>query len=806
MLPRERVLAAVMGTPWDRVPTGELGGDSGTAAELRCDCTGVNLEDVPAHGKTRELRSSGLFIWGIVNGPFMRLVNMMGWDEALIHARDPSLIRRLADEVEALLRATRRVQVHGIVVCDDVAHSGGPFFSGDVFERSLFPAWTTIVEVAHSLGHPAFLHSDGAMEALIRGLVDCRFDGIHGLDSEAGVDVARIRSTHGDSLCLMGGLSLSQLFGGPPSRTRVEAKKLCIAGGNRYVFGTSSGFLTEWTPVDALTEAYEAARQAYLPVSVRFIPGDSSARVSAGSSVLDAARSAGVAIDSACGGHAKCRRCLVEVVSGDYETVADDAMTNEAREHAHASDRHLACLTRIYSDAVVQVPASTPATTGPVVLRTNHGEASSQPGQHRAPCNHSIVAARQGPVYGMAIDIGTTTIAASLVDMDQARVLRTETVQNPQRAFGADVVSRLSYAIDGGQPNLSRLRDVVLQALHGLAFRFTDDPLQVAEAVIVGNPVMIHLLLGLRVDTLAVAPFEPVTRSAMLLTAADVGLPFHSKAQVLVPPSIGGFVGADAVAGAVATGTWRSDEWRLTVDLGTNGEVILGRHGTIFACSTAAGPAFEGVGLTCGMPAIPGAISSVWVEDNRLAWNTIGDAEPLGICGSGLIDLLAILLEAGVLLPTGRLLEGPAPLSVRVVPGHDELGLTLLSGAGNRIYLGQRDIRHLQLAKSAIRSSIDIALSCAAIPETAVSVAHLTGSFGSSLNPRNAIGIGLLPPGMALRTVSSGNAALAGATLILLDKVREDEALALASAAVHLELASSPEFQERFVANLSLSV
>ena len=257
MIPKERVLAAISGSIYDIVPAGELDLNFETCLDIQCDCMGIDVENPSC---ISSFKSRNLFVWGVIDGPFMRLVRQSGWEKALIKASDASLLRSNSIQCITLLKKARDLGVDGIVLCDDVAYSSGPYFPPKTFEMSFCPSWVQIVIEAHSQGYPIFLHSDGMAEPIFTHILRCGFDGFHSLDPEAGMDLSSIREKYGETLCLMGGLGLSVLLKDEPEEIVRVSQRLVLAGRRRYIFGTAAGFLPEWVPKDRLALSYLAAR------------------------------------------------------------------------------------------------------------------------------------------------------------------------------------------------------------------------------------------------------------------------------------------------------------------------------------------------------------------------------------------------------------------------------------------------------------------------------------------------------------------------------------------------------------------
>ncbi|HEY5974494.1 MAG TPA: ASKHA domain-containing protein, partial [Geobacteraceae bacterium] len=370
----------------------------------------------------------------------------------------------------------------------------------------------------------------------------------------------------------------------------------------------------------------------------------------------------------------------------------------------------------------------------------------------------------------IAVDLGTTTIAASLVEPTSGRRLALAGSLNPQRPFGADVIARLTYATSG-EGNLAQLGLLVngeLARLVAELCRQADiEPGQIGRVAIAGNPTMSHLLLGLPVDSLARPPYRPRQTGGHDTTTGSLG--WELDVPVYVFPSPGGFVGGDTVAflygQGVASHQSPVTNHRLYLDFGTNGEIALTAGGQLLATAAAAGPAFEGGNLACGMAALPGAIDRVWLADERLVWSTVGGAVPTGICGSGVLDTIALLLGEGLMDLTGRLLEAAeaatslADRLQRTPQGH---AFVLYRDAARQVFLSQEDIRQVQLAKAAIRAGIQVLLARAGIGAHQVDEVVITGSFGVTLAAAGLKSVGIITENMVRTSRFVREGALAG--------------------------------------------
>jgi uncharacterized 2Fe-2S/4Fe-4S cluster protein (DUF4445 family) len=401
-----------------------------------------------------------------------------------------------------------------------------------------------------------------------------------------------------------------------------------------------------------------------------------------------------------------------------------------------------------------------------------------------------------GTALGLAVDLGTTNIAASLVELATGRVVAGGARLNPQTAFGGDVIARLAHALSG-EAGRRELQTAAVSAIAGLAAELTDEaPQGIAEIAVVGNTVMQHLFLGLPVESLARAPYAPAVLAPVERAAAELGLSAAPGARVYVAPSVAGFVGGDHVAALLDVladppdGTW------ALVDIGTNTEIALIRGTRIVSASCASGPAFEGAGISRGMRAAPGAIDRVAI-DGGLCLHTIGEVPPVGICGSGVLSLAAAMKRAGLVNARGRLAAD--------APGvHERDGTRLLeldATAAPPLAFTQHDVRAVQLAKGAIRTGLDLLLADAGIVAADLDHLLIAGAFGSRIDPGDAVAIGMLPDLPADRLRQIGNVAGTGASRLVVSLDARERAERLAGSIRYLELASVPGFDMTFAGN-----
>jgi len=524
-------------------------------------------------------------------------------------------------------------------------------------------------------------------------------------------------------------------------------------------------------------------------VTITFEPSGRTVSVPVGSTLLEAARAAGVEIDSPCGGTGTCGSCRVRANG------ALSAMSGIEREllggAGLTAGKRLACRARAEGDATVLL-AGAPREAR-VVSAARHREAEVQP-----PLARGID--RVGDVYGTAVDIGTTTVAAELVDLRTGAVVATAGELSAQRTFGADVLSRVSRATAGD----AALHDAIVGQVDAMTTRMLADAGvnadRLAESVVVGNVAMTGFFLGRDVSALGEAPYEGAPLAACRVRPAGIGSTLPASVDVLVPQASSAFIGSDVTAGMIATALAERITPTIYIDLGTNGEMVLAAKGQLLAASTAAGPALEGASIECGMRAETGAIEQVAFADGALTLGVIGEREPTGICGSGLLDLIAVLLDTGMIDATGRMLD-PVGHSLRMrVTEHNGSRAFLVSDG---IVLTQQDVRQVQLAVGAVRTGIELLLAEAALAPSAIVAVVVAGGFGYHVRAASLVRLGLLPPVWLDRVDFAGNTALAGARMLLVNGELREKAASTVDRVRTIDLAAHPEFQQRFIASLT---
>ena len=617
-------------------------------------------------------------------------------------------------------------------------------------------------------------------------------------------------------------------------------------------------------------ETGEASARHPARVALRFEPSGTTVRVPPGVSVFDAASWNGIAIDSTCGGHGTCKKCKVRIVDGDLPATTLDARAFD--EEQLADGWRLACRADAVAPLVVDVPplvtrpkASTVGVGRQVILRPalqkryveldepslsdqrtdferiadalDDLELRVEPGVlrripralrdagFRVTCvvaDDLLIDVEPGDTTGrlpaIAFDLGTTTVVATLLDLDTGTPMAVRSMLNRQQPFGADVISRISATMLDPAA-LEKLRELATGTMQELAEEVCAeagiDPADVYETALAGNATMTALALGIDPEPVGVAPFIMAARSFPDMPASELGLSLHPRARATVFPALGAYVGGDIVAGLLATGMTRDSRLRLFIDVGTNCEIALGSSDGIVCTAAPAGPAFEGGQIRCGMRAADGAIEVVRIAGDELALEVIGGVEPVGLCGSGLVDSVAELVRVGFLDASGRFVpderaaELSAPLARRLVTRPDGERIFVLHWAGeegdadNAVYLSQRDVRELQFGKAAISTGWKLLVEELGIDEGEIQQVLLAGSFGSYLSPASAIRIGLVPHLPRTRIVAAGNVASEGAKMALLSMQERHAAQAMVGEIDYVELSDRPDFNDRFVDMLS---
>ncbi len=497
--------------------------------------------------------------------------------------------------------------------------------------------------------------------------------------------------------------------------------------------------------------------------------------------LMEAMLAQGIYFSASCGGRGTCGKCRVQVVEGYLEITTFDKLKLSVPELE--SGYRLSCKAYPREACAIRVIVGDEADFQIIAVDKQEKD-----------WNDSLFQED----FGIAIDIGTTTLAVSLVGLASKKVIHTYTTINKQRAYGADVISRIKASVEGKKEALQKsIRKDLSAGIHSLLASTQVSTSRIKKLTIAGNTTMGHLLLGYPCESLGSYPFTPVNIGTIML-------PYHEvlgtedletedlETQVVILPGISAFVGGDIVAGLLTCGFDQMEKPTLLIDLGTNGEMAVGNKDRILVTSTAAGPAFEGGNISCGIGSIAGAICNVEIQGNVPISDTIGHKPPVGICGTGIIELASELLKAKLVDETGLLCER-----------YFEHGYVVAKDAeGLEITFTQKDMRELQLAKAAIRAGIQILLRRYGITPEEIDTVYLAGGFGYQINLTKAIHIGLLPPEFSCKVKAIGNSALAGSIRYLTDTSANNRIVSIIESAAEISLSNDPDFNELYIENM----
>ncbi len=596
---------------------------------------------------------------------------------------------------------------------------------------------------------------------------------------------------------------------------------------------------------------------------VEFHPDAKTGSAKPGESLLAVALRQGIEFDAACAGKGSCGKCRCDLISGALSPPTEDEL-GHLSEVELGDNVRLACQARIHGDVRVRVTGNKASSlrvveqgrlpdfdlhptidkvlldlAGPSdsddaadlerVRRELDFPFSRQIGLHVMRSLPAVlrdsdfkvtVVVREGEAvgieagdtrgrsFGVALDIGTTTLVASLVDLTTGEELHAASLANSQRAFGLDVLSRIQFA--GSPEGLARLHEAIIKDVNGLLARLCKSlgvpPHEIYEITVAGNTTMLHLFAGVPPSSLGASPYVSCFQGELNLFPSELGIGIAECGRITLLPSVSSYVGADIVAGIITAELTEVAEPVLLIDIGTNGELVLGAGSRMVACSCAAGPALEGMNIECGTVAVDGAIEKVEIAGGAVRTRTIGGKPPIGLSGSGVVDAVAELLRCGVIHASGRMCDraefldknGDADLAGRL-PAQGDRRFLLAEGPAKEIYLSQKDVRQVQLAKAAISSGIRALFQAADVSYGEVSDVFLAGGFGQHLRLQSLFRLGLIPQELAPKVAFIGNSAKAGAHLALVDKGRRQAMRALREHIRYFELSNYPGYQELFV-------
>ncbi len=600
-------------------------------------------------------------------------------------------------------------------------------------------------------------------------------------------------------------------------------------------------------------------------MKITFLPQNITWEANTSETILQAAVKAGVNIDGNCAGSGTCGKCKVRIIEGDLSQCDDHhhKLTEDEIEGGY----RLACCHQVSEGMVIEMPESETTASrkkklihlpdgfvpkaavtkrcikvaAASIRNQNSDEARIKAALGMETLQFSLetllklpeiaknaeeitVTIRDGQVidaesgntekanYGVAVDIGTTTVVIMLWNAASAEMMDIFAATNPQGAYGADVISRITFVMEK-EENLDIIHKTIIDCINKAVSGFEETAgisrKNIYQMSVVGNTTMSHIFLGVNPAQLAVAPFTPVFTAPVDMTAKELDLAICPDAEVHVAANIAGHVGSDITAGIITTDLMQCDKGHLFIDIGTNGEIVLTGNGRAVACSTAAGPAFEGSSIKQGMRAARGAIERVDILEDAVAIETIGDTVPIGICGSGIIDAVGEMIRVGIVDKSGRLLsreklakKGLNENILRHIKEGEKANdfvLYFSKDGKSDVVITQKDVREVQLAKAAISAGITIMMKEIGIEKDQVTKISIAGAFGNYIRNISAINIGLLPKIDEEKIFSLGNSAGIGASMILLSRESKEEAQKVAREIEHIELAARSDFQDQYM-------
>ncbi|MFO7556003.1 MAG: ASKHA domain-containing protein [Desulfobacterales bacterium] len=606
-------------------------------------------------------------------------------------------------------------------------------------------------------------------------------------------------------------------------------------------------------------------------VRLNVLPDDLWLKASYGQTIFEALQKSDLNLESDCGGMGRCGKCKVHVLSSLGPPSKEDVDLLSHQEIRQGV--RLACRTPMHKDVLIQIGTVDPeqeyyqilkagerpliyfdplirkrlVTLPPegleqglshldrikLVLGPDHQNITAslnclqnlpttlkKTGEHGTAVLHNttLMAWQRKDefeqAYGLVFDLGTTTLVGKLIDLNSGAELAAVSRLNSQVKYGSDIISRLKY-IKSNRGGLGKVNNLLIQDLIGITGRLLEvkrlRQRDIFIAVAAGNTTMQHILLKIDPGSIAGAPFAPVLTDGLVIKANDLGLGLHPEALLYVMPVRSGYIGGDLISMIIASGASEQEEKIiLGLDLGTNGEIFLGNRSQLVTCSAAAGPALEGARISGGMTARTGAIEGVRTEGGKLLYQTIGNIKPKGLCGSGLVDLAAVLLHCGIIDREGLIRQQPAGaenvFNDRVAQKGDICNFLVASQEESfdkrNIFLTQRDVRELQLAKGAVAAGIEILMKEMQIGINDIDGIYLAGALGNYINPYSAMRIGMIPTVDSEKVKSIGNAASTGASMVLLSKSYWQKTVDLSRSISYVELSTHPKFTEHFIANL----
>lgn len=588
---------------------------------------------------------------------------------------------------------------------------------------------------------------------------------------------------------------------------------------------------------------------------VKFIPDNVTVSVEDGTNILDAQIKAGLVPDAPCGGKGTCGKCTVNVVEGEKISGIVKACQTKIHENLTVDLINVPKGHHLLTQGVERDVKINPGlkAVNVTVEKCKLGDSRSDwerireavaskigMDYHKIPANiracsniynllqdndykiNAVVfndeiielRAEDKPVYIVAFDIGTTSVVSYLLDAVTGEELAVSSMLNPQAQFGADVIQRSNYALEHGTEELSAtIRKALNTLIDDVCKKENITVNDVYHVTIVGNTCMNHLFLNISPGALVHSPYNPSLSETVHLDASSVDIKINPVGKLTFLSNIAGFVGADTIGVMLATDFDKIEPVTLAIDIGTNGELVLGNKDRMITCSTAAGPAFEGAKIQCGMRGSQGAIEHIKVDGNELKIKVIGNGKPIGICGSGLMDVISLMLEIGIIDESGRIADEDELMTdaakanaYRIVEIDGKKAFMLAtaeeSGNGEPVFIGQKDVREVQLAKGAMAAGVELMANKLGIEIDDIKQVMIAGAFGNYMDPHSACTIGLIPKELEDRIIPIGNAAGEGSKIAALSRYECSRADEMARNTEFLELATDPNFQDCFVDQL----
>lgn len=522
-----------------------------------------------------------------------------------------------------------------------------------------------------------------------------------------------------------------------------------------------------------------------------------------GANILEVAREAGISIDAPCGGQGTCGKCRIKLLEGEVE-----GGRNHRKPEEYEEGWRLACQSTVCADAHFMVPSEAASFAHDIQTADLSSQEELSRYNHEVEniFNAGIARGVSQTGYGVAIDIGTTTVTAALLDLATGEIHGKASAGNDQIRYGADVINRIiSQGKPGGVEALrTAIREnTIIPLLHDLCAQAGIEGTQINRCVIAGNTTMEHLFLGANGDSIRLEPYEPEFLERHGDTGASTGLPIAPDASVIFAPNVGSYVGGDITAGVLATLLWNSEEMSFFIDLGTNGEMVYGNADFMLTCACSAGPAFEGGDISCGMRATKGAIQKLTIDDETMepTYETVGGLAPVGLCGSGIIDTVAELFRTGIISARGKFsregkrirpLEGGGCEYVLAFEGEND--------AKRDVTINETDLDNFIRAKGAIFSAFRTMLNSVGATPDDLSRVMIAGGIGSGINMANAMEIGMLPKMPLEKYHYIGNSSLTGACAMLVSDEATEKVFELGRSMTYLELSTEPGYMDEFVA------